>query len=169
MYVLILFLVSLGWVGGIQFLLLLSSSLPALLLLPSLFFLLFALVLLVLLLVLLLLHSLCLGSHRFHLLSFARSLLSSPIVFSPPSFAKRCPSPPEVFFLSFPFSPLAFPRGAYGKRLPPDSTVCSNPSLTPSYESNYSVWWPSIASRYFPGWKNKSFCCPKLTFIKVDY
>ena len=69
----------------------------------------------------------------------------------------------------FLFPPLAFPRGAYGKRLPPDSTVCSSPSLTPSYESNYSVWWPSIASRYFPGWKNKSFCCPKLTFIKVDY
>ena len=129
MYVLILFHVSLGWVGGIKFVYYYSSSLPALLLLPSLFFLLFALALLVLLLVLLLLHSLCLGSHRFHLLSFARSLFSSPIVFSPPSFAKRCPSPPEVFFLSFPFPPLAFPRGAYGKRLPPNSTVCSNPSL----------------------------------------
>ena len=36
----------------------------------------------------------------------------------------------------FLFSPLAFPRGAYGKRLPPDSIVCSSPSLTPSYESD---------------------------------
>ena len=85
MYVLLLFHVSLGWVGGIKFVYYYSSSLPALLLLPSLFFLLlFALVLLVLLLVLLLLHSLCLGSHRFRLLSFARSLLSSPIVSFPP-------------------------------------------------------------------------------------
>lgn len=113
----------------------LLSSLSSLLLLPSLFFLLLALVLLVLLflLVLLLLHCLCLGSRRFRLPSFACSLLSSPIVFSP--LANRCPSSPEVFFALLAPTLFLFPPRVPARRIrEPSATelhnlVCSNPSL----------------------------------------
>ena len=151
MCVLILFNVSLGWVGGTK---ILSFIVLALFVTSPSFALLSVarsvLLVLLFLLVLLLLHCLCLGSRRFRLPSFACSLSSSPVVFSP--LANRCPSSLEVFFaLLAPIlflSPLASSRGAYGNRLPPNSIVCSNPSLKSEDDFPLSTFYKNQATEF---------------------